>query len=62
MAVVGDALAYYFNTATRTETEDLGILGEISYQVPYETDYVTGMIALAVVGVVILVLGALAKD
>lgn len=62
MAVAGDALAYYFNTATRMETVDLGLLGEVTRQVPYETDYVTGMIALAVIGVVILLLGALVDN
>lgn len=62
LAVAGDALAYYFNTATRTETVDLGFLGEVTREVPYDADYVTGALVLGVIGVVILLLGALSDN
>ena len=58
MALIGDGLAYYFNTATHEEA-----IGPIVYDVlTYDTDHVTGAIALAVIGAFILLVGALAKD
>ncbi|HPD08371.1 MAG: hypothetical protein LLG21_07560 [Euryarchaeota archaeon] len=58
MAFIGNGLAYYFNTATHEET-----IGPVVYEVlTYDTDHVTGAIALAVIGTFILLVGALAKD
>lgn len=58
MAIAGDGLAYYFNTATHEES-----IGFFTYEVlTYDSDYVTGALALAVIGTVILVLGALVRD
>jgi hypothetical protein len=46
------------NTATHEET-----IGPVVYEVlTYDTDHVTGAIALAVIGTFILLVGALAKD
>ena len=58
LAVIGDALAYYFNTATHTEGS-----GIFTYEVlTYDSDYVTGAIALAIIGVVVLLAAALSRD
>ena len=58
MAVIGDVLAYYFNTATHTEGS-----GIFTYEVlTYDSDYVTGAIALGIIGVVVLLSAALSKD
>ena len=58
IAVLGDVLAYYFNTATHEET-----VGFFTYDVlTYDSDYVTGAIALAIIGVVVLLAAALSND
>ncbi|MBN1109505.1 MAG: hypothetical protein JXA45_01965 [Methanomassiliicoccales archaeon] len=58
MALIGDGMAYYFNTATHEES-----IGPITYDVlTYGTDHVTGAIVLAVIGAFILLVGALVKN
>jgi hypothetical protein len=58
IAVIGDGLAYYFNTATHMEGS-----GIFTYEVlTYGSDYVTGAIALAIIGVIVLLASALSND
>jgi hypothetical protein len=58
IAVIGNVLAFYFNTATHTEG-----YGIFTYDVlTYGSDYVTGAIALAIIGVVVLLAAALSND
>ncbi|HQN75421.1 MAG TPA: hypothetical protein PLQ92_01595 [Methanomassiliicoccales archaeon] len=58
MAIVGDSLAYYFNTATHEET-----VGFLTYEVlTYDADYVTGALALAIIGAVVLLMAALVES
>ncbi|HSV42094.1 MAG TPA: hypothetical protein VLH13_01620 [Methanomassiliicoccales archaeon] len=54
LTIVGDGRAYCFNTATHEET-----LGFITYDVlMYDTDRVTGAIALAIIRKVVLLMAA----
>jgi hypothetical protein len=58
LAVIGDALAYYMMTVTHEETV-LFITTEVF---TYERDAIITPVAIGIIGVVLLVLGATAKD
>ena len=58
LAVVGDALAYYMMTVTHEET----ILFVTTEVFTYERDAIITPVAIGIIGVVLLVLGAMAKD
>ncbi|MHC1710264.1 MAG: hypothetical protein AB9819_07650 [Methanomassiliicoccales archaeon] len=58
LAVAGNALAYYMMTATHEE-EVLFLTTEVF---TYERDAIITPVAIAIIGVVLLVLGAMAKD
>ena len=58
LAVIGDALAYYMMTVTHEETF-LFVTTEVF---TYERDAILTPVAIGIIGVVLLVLGALAKD
>jgi hypothetical protein len=58
LAVIGDALAYYMMTVTHEET----ILFVTTEVFTYERDAIITPVAIGIIGVVLLVLGAMAKD
>ncbi len=58
LAVIGDGLAYYMMTAMHEE-EILFVTTEVF---TYERDAIITPVAIAIIGVVLLVLGAMAKD
>ncbi|HNU35488.1 MAG TPA: hypothetical protein PKJ15_02725 [Methanomassiliicoccales archaeon] len=58
LAVIGDALAYYMMTVTHEET----ILFVTTEVFTYERDAIITPVAIGVIGVVLLVLGAMVKD
>jgi hypothetical protein len=58
LAVVGDALAYYMMTAMHEET----ILFVTTEVFTYERDAIITPVAIGIIGVILLALGALATD
>ena len=58
LTVIGDALAYYMMTVTHEET----ILFVTTEVFTYERDAIITPVAIGIIGVVLLVLGAMAKD
>lgn len=58
LAVAGDALAYYMMTAMHEET----VLFVTTEVFTYEREAIITPVAIGIIGVVLLVLGATAKD
>lgn len=58
LAVIGDALAYYMMTVTHEET----VLFVTTEVFTYERDAIITPMAIAIIGVMLLVLGASVKD
>ena len=58
MAAIGNVLAYYMMTVTHEET----ILFMTTEVFTYERDAIITPVAIGVIGVVLLVLGTIAKD
>lgn len=58
LALIGDGLAYYLMTATHEE-EILFVTTEVF---TYERDAIITPVAIGIIGAVLLVLGAMAKD
>ncbi|MCG7845013.1 MAG: hypothetical protein MIO90_06245 [Methanomassiliicoccales archaeon] len=62
LAAIGAGAAYYFHTATYTEVIGHILDHDITRQVPYDPIYVTVSIVVAIIGVAILIYGALAGN
>jgi formate hydrogenlyase subunit 3/multisubunit Na+/H+ antiporter MnhD subunit len=61
LAAIGAGAAYYFHTATyEVQEEVLGI--PFTYQESFDPLYVTISIIVAVIGVAVLIYGAMSKD
>lgn len=58
LAVIGDVLAYYMMTVTHEET----VFFVTTEVFTYERDAIITPVAIGIIGVVLLILGAMAKD